>query len=109
MGSKDEIMFTVVSGRRTGTKEGIRDIMNIQKMYASVGVSPRWYVGAESLESYRKLGLDAYPGGKLIPSRNMALEDAFKEGKVCVQTSDDISKWEFIVHEGNRMTDLSEA
>lgn len=102
-------MFCVISGRRTGTKEGIRDIMNIQRLYTSVGVFPRWYVDAESLENYRRLGLDAFPGGKLIPSRNMALDDAFKEGKVCVQTSDDISKWEFIVHEGNRMTDLSEA
>merc|ERR1740121_2968632 len=46
---------------------------------------------------------------KLIPSRNMALDDAFKMGKVCVQTSDDISKWEYFVTDGKKVRDFGEA
>merc|ERR1719446_1580778 len=52
-----------------------------------------WYVDADSLEDYKKMGLQAKVGGKLTPARNMALDDAKKQGKVCVQVSDDISKW----------------
>eukprot|EP00929_Paragymnodinium_shiwhaense_P033896 TRINITY_DN18527_c0_g1_i2.p1 TRINITY_DN18527_c0_g1~~TRINITY_DN18527_c0_g1_i2.p1 ORF type:complete len:975 (-),score=255.07 TRINITY_DN18527_c0_g1_i2:309-2807(-) len=107
--SKDEFYFCVVSGRRTRTAEGIRDILLTQKHYTDVGVSPRWYVDAESLEEYRKLGLDAYPGGKLIPSRNMALEDAFKANKVCVQTSDDIGKFEFFTGGPKKLPSDAEA
>merc|ERR1712048_758165 len=39
-------------------------------------------------------------GGKLIPARNMCLDDAQKLGKVCVQASDDIEKWMYIKEQG---------
>merc|ERR1712151_244008 len=47
-----------------------------------------------------KLGLDAVVGGKLIPARNMALDDAEKMGKACVQCSDDIEKWQYVDEQG---------
>jgi len=41
----------------------------------------------------------------------MALDQAFALGKVCVQTSDDISKWEYFVGEadGKKIKDYAEA
>jgi len=50
---------------------------------------------ADSLEDYRKLGLQAVVGGKLTPARNMALDVAKRKKQMCVQISDDISKWEY--------------
>merc|ERR1719343_1019147 len=74
--------------------------MLVQKQFRDAGVSPRWYVDKPSLEEYRKLGLDAIDGGKLIPARNMCLDDAEKLGKVCVQASDDIEKWMYVKEQG---------
>jgi len=65
----------------------------------SAGVTPTWYVDEDSLEAYRALGLRAVVGGKLTPARNRALADARRQGKVCVQCSDDISCWEYRVGE----------
>eukprot|EP00928_Gymnodinium_smaydae_P079199 TRINITY_DN63190_c0_g1_i1.p1 TRINITY_DN63190_c0_g1~~TRINITY_DN63190_c0_g1_i1.p1 ORF type:complete len:982 (-),score=255.91 TRINITY_DN63190_c0_g1_i1:110-3055(-) len=92
--SKDEFLFTVVSGFRTRSVEGITDILRIQKLYNEAGVSPTWYVDNECPDEYRKLGLTVVKAGKLIPARNKALEDAVAVGKVCVQTSDDIGSWQ---------------
>jgi len=40
----------------------------------------------------------------------MALDDAFKMNKVCVETSDDISLWEyFVTADGKKCRDLSDA
>jgi len=94
----EELLFCVISARRTKTEEGRKDILNVQAQLKAGGVEPRWYVDAASLQDYRDLGLDAVVGGKLIPARNMALEDASKEGKVCIQVSDDIGCW--IFHHG---------
>jgi len=60
-----------------------------------VGIRPTWYVDAGSVDDYRRLDLDVVVGGKLCPARNMALDVAKKKGKVCVQVSDDIRKWEY--------------
>mmetsp|Transcript_9556 Transcript_9556/g.21323 ORF Transcript_9556/g.21323 Transcript_9556/m.21323 type:complete len:957 (-) Transcript_9556:83-2953(-) len=87
--------FSVVSGFRTRSVEGITDILRIQRLYNDAGVVPTWYTDTECPEEYRKLGLKVVPSGKLIPSRNRALEDAFAAGKICVQTSDDIGLWQF--------------
>merc|ERR1712217_590712 len=54
-----------------------------------------WYVDADSLPDYKKLGLDAVIGGKLTPARNMILNVAAKRGQVAVEVSDDISKWTY--------------
>eukprot|EP00440_Ansanella_granifera_P005659 gb/GFBE01006144.1/.p1 GENE.gb/GFBE01006144.1/~~gb/GFBE01006144.1/.p1 ORF type:complete len:604 (+),score=156.38 gb/GFBE01006144.1/:1-1812(+) len=92
---KDAFHFAVVSARRASKVEGVRDIFMVQSQFMDAGVTPTWYVDAESLDDYKKLGLKAVVGGKLTPSRNKALQDAARLGKVCVQVSDDISAWEY--------------
>ncbi|CAE7610369.1 unnamed protein product, partial [Symbiodinium pilosum] len=93
--SKDEFHFAVVSARRATKLEGVRDIVSVQMQLQEAGVTPTWYVDAESLEDYKALGLKAVVGGKLTPSRNKALNDAAASKKICVQLSDDISAWEY--------------
>jgi len=85
--------FAVVSARRATNESGQHDIMVIEGHFKHVGLQPIWYVDEASLEDYRKLGLNAKVGGKLTPARNMALDDARAKKRVCVQVSDDISKW----------------
>jgi hypothetical protein len=80
--------------------EGVQDIINVQRLFEAGGASPRWYVDQQSLADYQKLGLDAVVGGKLIPARNMALDDAERLGKACVQCSDDIEKWQYVDEPG---------
>jgi len=67
------------------------------------------YVDAESLQDYKKLGLNCKVGGKLVPARNMVLDDAKKKGLVAVEISDDISKWTYYncskqKYSGNNLT-----
>eukprot|EP00929_Paragymnodinium_shiwhaense_P002250 TRINITY_DN102451_c0_g1_i1.p1 TRINITY_DN102451_c0_g1~~TRINITY_DN102451_c0_g1_i1.p1 ORF type:complete len:585 (-),score=200.17 TRINITY_DN102451_c0_g1_i1:262-2016(-) len=88
--------FAVVSARRATIDQGIQDIMTVEAQFKACGVKPKWYVDADSLKAYQALGLDAKVGGKLTPARNLALSDATKLGKCCVQVSDDIGKWEFL-------------
>jgi len=93
--SKDELHVCVVSARRATVLEGVRDIFMVQSQFEEAGVCPTWYVDAASVKDYKALGLRAVVGGKLTPSRNKALADAKKLGKVCVQSSDDITAWEY--------------
>jgi len=90
----DAFHFCIVSARRAG-HEGQIDVMLVEAHFRHVGVRPTWYVDEGSLEAYRALGLKAIVGGKLTPARNLALEHARKQNKVCVQVSDDISLWEY--------------
>jgi hypothetical protein len=83
----------VVSARRATNESGQYDIVVIETFFKLAGVKPVWYVDEASLEDYKKLGVNAKVGGKLTPARNMALDDARKKKLVCVQVSDDISKW----------------
>jgi len=92
---KDDLHFCIVSARRAQKIEGIKDIATVQTALTQAGATPTWYVDADSLEDYRALGLKAVVGGKLTAARSMALEDAKKKGKICVQCSDDISAWEY--------------
>merc|ERR1719230_882231 len=85
--------FGVVSGKRANIESGQHDIMVVEGHFKQVGIKPTWYVDAESLEDYKKLGLNCKVGGKLVPARNMVLDDARKKGLVAVEISDDISKW----------------
>eukprot|EP00927_Polykrikos_kofoidii_P073440 TRINITY_DN69482_c0_g1_i1.p1 TRINITY_DN69482_c0_g1~~TRINITY_DN69482_c0_g1_i1.p1 ORF type:complete len:575 (+),score=102.89 TRINITY_DN69482_c0_g1_i1:85-1809(+) len=94
----EEIRFCVVSARRTQTEEGLTDIARVQALFEVAGVVPTWYVDAESLQDYKKLGLVCKVGGKLTPARNMCLKDAEAEGKACCQCSDDITSWNY--HDG---------
>lgn len=92
---KDELHVGIVSARRATKLEGVRDILMVQSQFEEAGLSPTWYVDEASLKDYKALGLTAVVGGKLTPSRNKALADAKKLGKVCVQASDDITAWEY--------------
>jgi len=92
---KDELHFGIVSARRTRTPEGVKDIAVVQAAFNRAGITPTWYVDADSVKEYQALGLKAVVGGKLTPSRNKALLDARRMGKACVQVSDDISMWEY--------------
>jgi len=92
----DAFHFGVISARRANELSGIRGLVNVQSRLLACGIRPTWYVDQASLKDYQKLGLDAVVGGKLCPSRNKALRDAAKLGKVCVQVSDDITGWEFM-------------
>merc|ERR1719210_3287493 len=103
----DQFHFCVVSARRTQTPEGVRDVLNVQAQFKAAGVSPPWYVDEASLQGYQGLGLKAVVGGKLIPARNLALEDAAAMGKACVQISDDIARWDY--YKGDKQPTLSEA
>lgn len=94
--SKEAFHFAVVSARRAEDLQGIRNIVNVQAQLVASGVKPVWYVDAASLKAYRTLGLEAVVGGKLVPARNKALDDAKKKRKVCVQLSDDITHWDFL-------------
>mmetsp|Transcript_60234 Transcript_60234/g.176063 ORF Transcript_60234/g.176063 Transcript_60234/m.176063 type:complete len:902 (+) Transcript_60234:41-2746(+) len=104
----DAFHFGVVSARRTNTPEGVRDVLNVESQFKTMGVQPTWYVDEASLLGYQGLGLKAIVGGKLIPARNLALEDASSMGKVCVQVSDDISRWDYYSGEAKQKT-LQEA
>jgi len=95
----DKFHFCIVSARRAQTTEGARDISVVQSAFEDAGATPTWYVDAASLDDYHSLGLKAKVGGKLTPARNMALDDAKRMGKVCVQCSDDLSNWEYRVGE----------
>mmetsp|Transcript_58642 Transcript_58642/g.172065 ORF Transcript_58642/g.172065 Transcript_58642/m.172065 type:complete len:475 (-) Transcript_58642:51-1475(-) len=92
---KEEFHFAVVSARRTRTPEGVKDLAVVEAAFKNAGVTPTWYVDAESVKEYQALGLKAVVGGKLTPSRNKALQDARRMRKACVQCSDDISAWEY--------------
>jgi len=88
--------FGIVSAKRADKETGQYDILVVENHLQQVGVKPTWYVDAESLKDYKALGLNAKVGGKLVPARNMVLDDAKKVGKVAVEVSDDISKWTYI-------------
>lgn len=92
---KDDFHFCVVSARRATSPQGVRDIFMVQSQLVEAGVTPTWYVDEQSLSDYQRLGLTAVVGGRLTDARNMALDDAERLGKVCVQLSDDISAWEY--------------
>lgn len=88
--------FAVISARRATSVSGTKSIMVVEAQFQMRGIHPTWYVDEASLDDYKKLGLKAVVGGKLTPARNKALDDAKKKGLVCVQVSDDISKWEYL-------------
>jgi hypothetical protein len=89
----EEFHFGVVSGKRANIESGQIDIMIVETHFKLVGITPTWYVDAESFEDYKKMGLKCKVGGKLCPARNMILNDAKARGKVAVEISDDIGKW----------------
>lgn len=93
--SAAKLHFAVISARRADNERGMRGIAAVETQLRAEGAKPVWYVDADSLQAYKKLGLDAKVGGKLVQARNMALQDAEKLRKPCVQVSDDILHWHY--------------
>lgn len=94
--SAKDIHFCVISARRTEDPQAIKGCMIVQESFKAAGIKPRWYVDSESLDNYRRLGLDAvFDGGSLVGARNKALNDAKKLGKACCEVSDDIARWTY--------------
>lgn len=68
--------------------------MNVKPMQALIGDAV-WYVGAGEAKLYKLAGAkQVIESGGLVASRNQALNDAFIDGKHCVQVSDDLMKIE---------------
>jgi len=60
------------------------------------GIEPVWIVGTGESESYTAAGArQTLEGGSLCASRNLALDTATAQGKLCVELSDDIRKFRF--------------
>jgi len=104
--SAADLHFAVVSARRANDEKGIRLIVNVQALLTASGAKPVWYVDAPSLQDYKALGLNAKVGGKLVPARNLALEDAKRLKKPCVQLSDDVTRWDYFVGDMGRAKGL---
>lgn len=77
---------------------------NVKAMEARLeGCAPCWVVGQGEAEAYAEAGATrVVEGGSLCASRNLALEEAFKNSKVCVQLSDDVDKLEFVDSEHDK-------
>jgi hypothetical protein len=70
----------------------------------ALGVEAAWYVAEGDAPSYREAGArTVIEAGKLIPSRNQALEDAFSQARPCLQLSDDLT--EINLWRGGKRTD----
>jgi hypothetical protein len=67
---------------------------NVQPLEHRTGVKWTFYTGSESDEvaAYKSQTAAVIPSGKLCPSRNRALDDAFDQGLICVQISDDFTQ-----------------
>jgi hypothetical protein len=86
----DEFMFFVISKGRP------QNVEKIEQLFDGTGMHPTWIVGEGEASQYLSYGaLDAVEGGGLCPSRNLALNMAREQEKVCVQMSDDIKKIQF--------------
>lgn len=79
---------------------------NVKKMQDLIG-AVTWVVGEGESEAYKAAGaIRVIEGGRLTPSRNAALEDAFKLGFPCIQLSDDLKKIKQVVfYEGGKKKD----
>lgn len=68
---------------------------NVERMESLAGQPMHWYVPGEQCPEYRDAGAQfVVASGNLMDSRNLALDDAFKEGATCVQVSDDLLRLE---------------
>ncbi|CAE8644459.1 unnamed protein product [Polarella glacialis] len=91
-----DLHVAVISARRASDAKSIKTLCNLQAQLTAGGASPVWYVDKPSLAAYKRIGLNARVGGKLVPARNLALEDAKRLKKACVQVSDDIQGWTYL-------------
>ncbi len=84
---KSNIHFAVISHKRS---------QNIQKMEQLTDVDLTWYVGEDEKEDYASVKGKVIEGGKLVPSRNKALDTAFNQKKYCCMIDDDLQVCEWI-------------
>ena len=68
---------------------------NVSRVQTLVDGQLSWIVGDEKDKA--DYGENAIIGGKLTPSRNLALIRAFKDGKPCIQISDDPKKFKQVL------------
>lgn len=75
---------------------------NVKKMQEIVGEC-YWYVGEGEKQLYEENGaMHVIESGKLMQSRNAALQDSFNENKICIQVSDDLGKIKMCPSSGGR-------
>lgn len=96
-----KIYFAVIS-------HGRPDSVSEVKKY--LGTSATWYVGHGEVETYYKAGAkNVKCGGDLSHSRNMALDDAWRQGVPCVQISDDLRRFSLATDRMQPLTALAAA
>lgn len=78
-----DLHICIISHKRPGNIQKTEELLGLHK-----GLT--WYVGENEKEDYSAAGGTIVEGGKLIPSRNHALDDAFKQNKYCVMIEDDL-------------------
>lgn len=77
------------------------NVTNMESFFAGCGTMPTWIVGSGETDDYEDAGArKVLEGGGLCASRNKAIETALEEGKICVQMSDDLRKFQIIHEEG---------
>lgn len=77
-----EPYIAIISARRP---EAVPNLSNL-------GFNGTWYVATGDKEAYLQAGAtNVIEGGKLLPSRNLALEHAFEQNRPCLQISDDLT------------------
>lgn len=89
-----ETHFAVISHNRTENIKKIEEITGLAKKLV-------WYVGEGEKKAYREIAQgEVIEGGKLVPSRNKALQIANAEGKYCLMMDDDLVECAMIAASG---------
>ena len=87
------VYLSIISHARTS---------NVSTMEALVGPAT-WFVGDGEARDYKAAkASNVVEGGKLCASRNAALRAAWKEKRVCLQLSDDLTKSQVAVRDGTK-------
>ena len=82
-------MIAVISAGRPHNVGRMHDLL-----YPTGGEEVLWFVGEGETDAYRQAGATVCDEGKLVRSRNVALDVAFERGERCVQVSDDLRRLE---------------
>jgi hypothetical protein len=88
------LVFVISKGRPD-------NVPSINALFVGTNVLPHWIVGVGESDAYKSKGaFETIEGGGLCASRNAAIEHALREGKHCVQMSDDISELKILYQGG---------
>ena len=81
----EDVRICIISHNRTNSIE------RYNKWLSKHTKNVYWYVGYGEAVDYEVVGAtNVIESGELVKSRNTALDDSFKENKVCCQVSDDL-------------------